>query len=351
MQQAVYGLEWQDTARLFLGFPSDEALWGEDLEPARREVAALAAALSAPRSMLEGKRARPTPISLVVADEKARLAAASLLAPAAQDPFLEIVILPFGDIWLRDTGPIFRGTSAGASEALRFAFNGWGGKYQLPGDGDIGRLLAQHIGAHIVSQPFILEGGAVELDGEGTILTTKQCLLNVNRNSDWSKAAAEAALASAFTTPTVLWLDEGLANDHTDGHIDNIARFLAPGLVACQRPFGADDPNAAVFRAIEADLRRCRDAKGRALDIVTLPSPGAVHDEDDEIVPASHLNFLRANGRIIVPDYGATSIEEACAILAQACPGEEVIALPSRFILTGGGSFHCLSQPVPTIEL
>jgi agmatine deiminase len=265
---------------------------------------------------------------------------------------VDVIEARFGDIWLRDTGPIFAragGPGAGTDRiALRFRFNGWGGKYDLPGDTTVGSIVAARSGATVDVHDFVLEGGAVDHDGAGTILTTRQCLLNPNRNPDWTgEADAEAALKAAFGARKVLWLDDGLANDHTDGHIDNIARFIAPGVVACMEPFGADDPNAEVYGRIASALAAMTDADGRPLEVVSIPSPGLIEGEDGEAVPASHLNFIIANQVVVVPHYGTASADEALRRLSARFPGRRVHGVLSRAVLSGGGSFHCITQQEP----
>ncbi len=179
-------------------------------------------------------------------------------------------------------------------------------------------------------------------------MTTRQCVLNPNRNSGWDHLAAEAALASALGARKVLWLGEGLANDHTDGHVDNLARFVAPGVVVCPMPYGRGDPNSAAYDAAARDLAAMTDAEGRRLKVVRIPSPGRVTDEDGEVVAASHMNFLIANDAVIVPLYGDEQVGAlALQALGSLFPGREMIGLPSRAILTGGGSFHCITQQEP----
>jgi agmatine deiminase len=197
---------------------------------------------------------------------------------------------------------------------------------------------------------FILEGGAVEHDGEGTLITTRETLLNANRNG-WSERVAEAELRHAFGVRKIIWLDRGLANDHTDGHIDNLARFAGPGRVVCQEAAGPDDPNAELFEEIARTLESATDARGRKLDIIRVPSPGRVLSASGESVPASHMNFVIANGVVVMPVYGTPSAQAALASLQAAFPGREVIGLPSRGLLgagdAGGGSFHCITLNEP----
>jgi agmatine deiminase len=319
--------EWAPHKAIWTAWPSAEDLWGEDLVPARAEVGAMVKALA------QGAETVRVLAHGAAAEKSAREA----LGGAA-----EIVPAPFGDIWLRDTGPIF--TADG--RALAFRFNGWGGKYQLPHDETVARRVAERAGAQLIQHPFVLEGGAIELDGEGTLLTTRQCLLNPNRNPGWTEAAAENALQAALGVKKILWLDEGLMNDHTDGHIDNLARFIAPGRVVCQSPYGGDDPNTDILNAIAETLAGMTDAAGRRLEVIRIPSPGLVEDEDGDPIPASHMNFVIGNEAVPVPIY-SDSGDDAVRALAPLFPGKRVVGLSATAILTGGGAFHCITQQEP----
>ena len=323
--------EWSPHKALWVGFPSHEALWQDDLTAAQAEVAALALALAGPG----GEQVR-----LLIDGPVARTAAEALLAGVAN---IEFVDGRFGDIWLRDTGPIF----IGPGQASRFAFNGWGGKYELEGDDQVAGQIAAHDKASLTAFPYVLEGGALDHDGAGTVVTTRQCLLNPNRNAGWTQALAERALAASLGAKRVIWLGDGLQNDHTDGHVDNLARFVAPGVIACPVAYGADDPNADAYDAAARDLAQATDALGRRLKVVRVPSPGRLVDEAGDAIPASHMNFLIANRAVIVPQYGAPSEDLALAVLQDLFADRKVIGLPSTAILTGGGSFHCISQQEP----
>jgi agmatine deiminase len=326
--------EWAPHRAMWLGFPSHAELWEDDLAPAQAEVAALARALAGPG----GERVRLMTGSAAGAEEARRL-----LGQAAE---VEIVTGAFGDIWLRDTGPIFARSQQGLV-AQGFRFNGWGGKYQLPFDDTVAGQIAAAAGTPLNEFGFILEGGALDHDGEGTVLTTGQCLLNSNRNPDWTQADAEAALAEALGAETVLWLGQGLAGDHTDGHVDNLARFVAPGVVACPVAFGRGDPNADTYDDAARRLAGMTDAAGRRLTVVRIPSPGWIDGGDGRPAPASHMNFLIANRAVIVPLHEDQASRFAVEALEQLFPGRQVIGLPSRAILTGGGSFHCITQQEP----
>ena len=316
--------EWAPHAAVWIGFPSHEELWEGDLEPARREVAAFAAAV---HSGGAGEDVR-----LVAANEEAAAEARALC------PFATVIVEPFGDIWLRDTGPIILGSGT-ARRAQGFGFNGWGGKYELEGDDSVGERLAAGAGLPFAKAGWILEGGAIDGDGRGLLLTTEQCLLNPNRNPDMERADVEAALARDLGATRIVWLGHGLENDHTDGHVDNLARFVAPGRVAIPEA-EPDDPNADIY----ADAaERLLDAE---LEVTAIPSPGLV-ERDGEIVPASYMNFFIGNAAVVVPIYGAANDAAAVAAVQALFPGRRAVGLRADHLLTGGGSFHCISQQVP----
>ena len=312
--------EWAPHEWVWIGFPSHADLWSEDLDAARAEVAAFAELVHAGGA---GEQVR-----LVAADPKAAEAARALA------PWAEVVQEPFGDIWLRDTGPIVAG---GRGHAFRF--NGWGGKYELEGDDDLAARLAGRAGLAVADNNWVLEGGAIDGDGTGTVVTTRQCLLNPNRNPHLDEAEVERRLRAALGFTRVVWLEEGLLGDHTDGHVDNLARFVAEGRVAIPEP-GENDPNWQVY------VHALRDAKAAGLEVVTIPSPGRVLREE-EIVPASYMNFYIGNAAVVVPTYGVANDAAAVAAIGALFPGRRAVGLRADHILTGGGSFHCISQQLP----
>ncbi len=335
--------EWEAHAAVWIGFPSHANLWQDDLIPAQAEVAAFVRVLA---------EMGDENVRLMVMGEAASEAAQGLLGDLAR---VTIVDGRFGDIWFRDTGPIYVSDDGGSgrhrAQPIAFATNGWGGKYQLPHDDEVAAQISDRDGPAAVREAFVLEGGALDHDGHGTILTTKQCLLNPNRNPGWTAEAAEAALAKSLGARKVIWLDDGLVNDHTDGHVDNLARFVAPGVVACPVAFGADDPNADVYDHTARLLSKATDARGQAIQVVRIPAPGKVTDEDGEIIPASHMNFLIANDVVVVPVYKERPGALAVEALQSLFPERHVVGLSSTAILTGGGSFHCISQQVPLIKV
>ena len=317
--------EWAPHEAVWIGFPSDPELWLADLKAAEREVADFAAAVHA-----EGEG---EPVWLVAAHEDAAAAARELA------PFARVIVEPFGDIWLRDTGPIVV-SSGKQRRALGFEFNGWGGKYELPGDEDIGERLAAAAGLPFSKADWVLEGGAIDQDGSGCVLTTEQCLLNPNRNPGLLREDIEMRLARDFGFERVVWLGSGLLNDHTDGHIDNIARFVAPGRVAIPTP-AADDPNEAIYLSAAKRLREAR------LDLVTLPSPGRIEGAEGDVIAASYMNFYIGNSAVVVPQYGVPNDSAAVTVVQALFPDRQALGLRADHILTGGGSFHCISQQVP----
>lgn len=344
--------EFEAHAAVWIGWPSATELWKDDLGPARAEVEDFIRAVLFPNAGRPGPDERGERVELLVRGPEAR-AVAEIMRKRLPDPdMLTIHEAPIGDIWLRDTGPVFARSEDGGLVASAFSFNGWGGKYQLPDDHRIADIIATTAEVRLSRfDDFTGEGGAIETDGAGTLITTRQCLLNKNRNPSLSEKEVEEVLAAALGAEKVIWLDEGLVGDHTDGHVDNLARFVAPGKVVCMTPTGDDDPNGDVLVAIEERLRSATDAKGRPLEVVTIPSPGRV-EIDGAPAAASHLNFYISNFALIMPCYGRLSGNNDAAIAAVEILEEHVdrghfFAIDSSHLLTGGGSFHCISQPQP----
>jgi agmatine deiminase len=317
--------EWAPQEWLWIGFPAHADLWEEDLQPAQQQMAAFANAVAE-----TGQQVR-----LVVRDAVAEAQARALVSQA-----VAIERHPYGDIWLRDTGPLTLTGPGGARRAQGFGFNGWGGKYLLEGDLETGPSLALAGGLDYRRADWVLEGGAVDSDGTGLVVTTEQCLLNPNRNRQLSRGEIEARLARDLGCARILWLGDGLAGDHTDGHVDNLARFVAPGTLAIPVASSADDPNAAVY----ADARqRARDF---GLVVADIPSPGRM-GEGDDVEPASYMNFTIANHIVVVPTYGSPRDADAVAAIGALFADRAAIGLPADAVLTGGGSFHCSSCHVP----
>lgn len=335
-QESLYQpAEWAPHRACWSAWPSHEDLWQESLPEVQREFAAFCHAIGSGSERLE----------ILVAFESQLALAEKALAGLN----VRFHLIPFGDIWLRDTASIFLKKEA-QIVANRFRFNGWGEKYVLPFDDDVSRRVAQASGYNWQQHGWILEGGALETDGEGTCITTRQCLLNSNRSFDGKSASeivVEERLKSALGYKKILWLNEGLLNDHTDGHVDNLARFIAPGVVVCMEAKTQDDPNAAILRQIYAELSSFQDAQGRKLKVVQIPSPGRILNEDGDVVPASHMNFYIGNDAVAVPTYEPHWGAQAVEILKPYFPGRKVVGLSAQAILGGGGAFHCITQQEP----
>lgn len=319
--------EWAPHDWTWIGFPANPDEWPGAFEQARAQIAAFANALHA--------GGRGEEVRLVAADEADAEVARSLTGPG-----VTVIVQKLGDVWLRDTAPI--AVLRGSERALvDFAFNGWGGKYRMPGDEDIGARLAAMTGLPTSTQHWVFEGGAVDTDGTGLFVTTEQCLLNPNRNPELDRGKIETLLAGSLGLSDMLWLGDGLLGDHTDGHVDNLARFVAPGVLAVPEASTQDDPNAAIY----ADARA--RAKAFGIDVAPIPSPGRVV-VDGEVIPASYMNFAIGNAAVIVPVYGRSNDQAALDAFRPFFPGREIIGLRSDAIISGGGSFHCCSQQMPS---
>ena len=317
--------EWAPHEWVWIGFPSHRELWEPDIELAREEVVAFARAVHAGG---KGEEVR-----LVAADSEAAERAKRLA------PFATIVEEPFGDIWLRDTGPIVL-KEDGRRIAATFRFNGWGGKYEYEGDETIGARLAAAAGIETARHDWVMEGGAIDVDGSGLAVTTEQCLLNPNRNPGMERTEVAARLKSDLGIDRLLWLGEGLTGDHTDGHVDNLARFVGEGKLAVPVPESSDDPNHQAY----ADARYRAESFG--LEVAAIPSPGRIEPEDG-IVPASYMNFYIGNAAVVVPVWGAANDEAAVELIGAHFPGRRAVGLRAGHVLTGGGGFHCISRQVP----
>ncbi|MCB2059125.1 MAG: agmatine deiminase family protein [Novosphingobium sp.] len=317
--------EWHPQDWLWIGFPHDPAEWAGVLDRAQEQIAAFASAVAE-----SGQEVR-----LIVRDAANEARARVLVSEKVK---LERRV--FGDIWLRDTGPLILADETGDRMALRFGFNGWGGKYQMTGDQTIGAELAASAGLDVMTADWILEGGAIDTDGAGLAVTTEQCLLNPNRNPGLSRGEIELRLARDLGFSRVLWLGEGLLNDHTDGHVDNLARFIAPGVLALPVGTGNDDPNAAIYA----------DAKTRAEDfglkLRELPSPGRI-EAGGRVEPASYMNFAVTTHLVVVPTFGSQHDADGVAAVAELFADRDTIGLPADAVLAGGGGFHCASQQMP----
>jgi agmatine deiminase len=318
--------EWALHEAMWIGFPSVCAHWEQPYEAAQKQIAAFANVVHD-----GGKGER---VHLVCGSASATAVARNLV-----DAGVIVEERHIGDIWLRDTGCII--VKDGSSRiAKNFGFNGWGGRFNFDGDQTIGQELARASGLSVTDCDWVLEGGSIDVDGEGLAVTTNDCLLNPNRNPALNKAQIEARLARDLGITRMLWLRDGLANDHTDGHVDNLARFVAPNHLVIPCAQDADDPNAAVY----ADARARAEEFG--CQVTPLPSVGRF-EQYGQAVPASYMNFTIGNRIVVVPSYGSKYDEAAVCALEPLFPDRKIIGLPADAVLTGGGSFHCSSQQVP----
>jgi agmatine deiminase len=315
--------EWAPARRIYTALPWRAREWPGGLDAAQAGAAALA------RTIAEGG----TPVTMLVPDRAREERARGL---TGEPGGLTFGRTRYGDIWLRDTGPIF-----GHGEAVSFRFNGWGGKFEMPGDERVARYLARVEDLPLRQHDFVLEGGAIDHDGADTAITTEECLLNPNRNPGMSRAEIERVVCAALGFERLVWLGAGLIGDHTDGHVDNLARFVAPGRVMLPEARDADDPNAAIYE----DAARRVEAAGLALDRV--PSVGRYEAADGTPAPASYMNFILTGALVIVPTYGAAADDEAVARIGAAFPDRRAVGLDARGVLAGGGAFHCMTCHVP----
>ncbi len=281
--------------------------------------------------------ARYEPVTMIAAPDDAGAAAAELGAT------VEVVALTIDDSWIRDTGPIVVVAGDGTRHALHFRFNAWGEKWS-PWDSDaaVGASLAKHLGLPVHEIPMVLEGGSVAVDGAGTLVTTERCLLNPNRNPQMSRVEIEHTLRKSFGVERVVWLADGIAEDDgTDGHVDNVVAFSAPGHALMQGCADADNPN----RAIAIDNRKRLEAAGIA--VTEVPALPYAHVSGSRRIPVPYVNLYALNGAIVVPTVNDPADTDALAIIAEEYPGREIIAVPGAVLAYGGGGVHCITQQVP----
>jgi agmatine deiminase len=283
------------------------------------------------------------PVTLAVRPEEA---AEAKLATAGK---VQIFETPLDDGWARDIGPTFLRDHQGKLAGVQWIFNGWGGKYQpFTHDAMFARRVLEAIGARNFSAPLICEGGALHSDGEGTIITTEQCLLNKNRNAALTREDVEMVLQHYLGARKVIWLPGVFSDDETDGHIDNIACFAAPGRVIVGVPHSRSHPDYQVIRDAMQMLGVVRDAKGRNLDVVGVPQPKQQRMSwSGRLLQTSYVNFYLANGALIVPAFDDAHDDPARSILGDCFPGRDIMQVEALDIVQGGGGIHCITQQEP----
>jgi agmatine deiminase len=333
--------EWQRHTATWLTWPKDPETWPNRVPQVEEIFLQMMAAL-APHEI----------VNLLVDDAEAEAAVrARCVFPNAEN--IHCHHIPTVDSWIRDYGPNFLVNDKNQLAYNDWIFNAWGNKYEeLKQDDSIPKRLENLLQAPRFAPGIVMEGGSIEVNGAGCVLTTEQCLLNANRNPDLSKDEIEQYLKSYLGVEKVLWLGEGIVGDDTDGHIDDIARFVARDVIVCAVE---DDPEDANYKLLQDNLQRLRamiDAQGRAFEIVTLPMPGVVggtstDNRDLDRLPASYANFYIANGVILAPVFGHANDARAVQTLARLFPARRVVAINCEPLVWGMGTIHCVTQQQP----
>lgn len=338
--------EWSSHLATYLVWPHNLDTWPGNFEPIPAVFARMAAAIAhfEPLRILVHDGLRIEEIVPLIID-----APTPSGAPARME-HLEFVPVPTNDSWIRDHGPIFLNRRDGRGQlALDWHFNSWGAKYGAYDlDDAVPRRLGERYGFEVIETGVVLEGGSIEVNGAGAMLTTECCLLNRNRNPDMTRSEIEESLHLCFGVEQVLWLGDGIAGDDTDGHIDDLARFTTPDTIVT---VVEDDPEDANYRPLQDNLvrlRAARDRAGRPFRIETLPMPPPLY-YDGTRLPASYANFYIVNGGVIMPSFDCPADAIAASTLARLFPGRHVVSIPSRELVWGLGAVHCLTQQHPAM--
>lgn len=322
--------EWEPHARCWMAWPCREELWGEHIEDARDAYAAVAKAI-----------AQFEPVTLVA--NPGDVATASIACGKTVD----VVPIEIDDSWMRDIGPTFVVNARGEVAGCDWHFNAWGNKYEFyNNDVRLAELLLQQIKLRRFDAPFVLEGGAIHCDGEGTVLTTETVLLNPNRNPGMSREEIEQALTDWLGARKVIWLPAGYHYDETDGHVDNVACFVRPGVVLAASCPDKGDPNYEILQANIEILKASSDAAGREIEVVTVDQPARM-EEDGERRSSSYVNLYIANGGVVMPSFEDKRDSAARRTVVEAFPEHEVVQVPAGDIVRGGGGIHCITQQQP----
>ncbi len=329
--------EWEPQSAVMLTWPRADGDFADHYPAVSGCFSEIARAIS---------RFQPLIISFHTRDQQAAVMAT--LEPQCPAGRLRSYCVPNDDVWARDHGPI--GIRVGGRrELLKFGFDGWGGKFDSARDNLLALELARQ-GAFEMprEQPIVLEGGAIDSDGQGSLLATRRSVLDVARNPGWNGARIESLLRQELGVERFLWLDHGgLAGDDTDGHIDTLARFVSPEAIAYQASGGPDDPNGVELDAMRDELRDLRRADDQPYELYPLPCAGLHHNEDGDPLPAGYANFLIINGAVLVPTYAVDADAQALSILTGLFPEREVLGIDCRALIRQYGSLHCVTMNLP----
>ena len=328
--------EWEKQSATWLSWPSNQKLWPGHYDLVPPKFAEFAAAIS---------KFQPVKIN---ASGKLKLEAEKLLKEARADlSVIELVDIGTDDVWCRDHGPIFiKNDQTGELAITDWEFHGWGGKFEASLDNQVPKKIADHLGLKCFSFAFELEGGGIEVTGDGRLLTTEAVQNNPNRAEGRNDAAFHQAIKEGLAIDEILWVGEGLDNDDTDGHIDNLARFISSESIVAVTEQNSDSPN---FHRLQKNLERLGQMKsksGSKFNVIPLPLPEPIHLAGRDL-PPSHANFLIVNDGVLVPLYGQKSDDLAMGILQDCFPKHKVVGIDCRVLLIEGGALHCLSQQQP----
>ncbi|MCG8686361.1 MAG: agmatine deiminase family protein [Desulfobacterales bacterium] len=321
--------------RTWMAFGASNNIWGKHLTPeVQRNLANIALTI-----------AKYEPVSMLVRQSD------FAIAKQLMGSKVELVVCPLDDLWMRDMGPVFVVTEDGEKKTIDFNFNGWGEKQKFHNDAKVARFVADFIGTNHTISKLILEGGGIEVDGQGTAIITESCILNDNSNPAVSKAECEKELKHLLGLEKIIWLPGIKGKDITDGHTDFYARFTTPGVVvAAYDPDPQSFDHAVTKRHLEI-LRTAIDAYGRKLDVVVLEAPSQIRDKyaNDDFA-AGYINFYVCNGAVIAPEFGDKKADaDAKQKLTQLFPNREIILLNIDGIAAGGGGIHCTTQQEPRV--
>ncbi|MEZ5557193.1 MAG: agmatine deiminase family protein [Pseudomonadales bacterium] len=343
MKRFLMPAEWMPHHGTWLSWPHNPETWPVQIAEVEQALATAAASLS-----------RSERVYVNVLDDAHAARVRGLLRTSAfgaglREDNVSFERIATNDAWCRDHGAIFVRDADGRLTALNFRFNSWGGKYP-PFDLDdaVPPQMAARLGLPSLAVDYVLEGGSIETNGAGTLLTTEQCLLNRNRNPERSRAEIEAMLHEYLGAERVLWLGEGIVGDDTDGHIDDLTRFVAVDTVVTAIEHDPADANYAPLQENRERLETLRLADGRGLEVVELPMPDALIQHGERL-PASYANFYIANAQVLLPVFGCDRDAEAVAILARCFPEREIVPIDCSHVVFGLGTLHCLTQQVPEL--